>query len=56
MTGGDAAVFELRRLDDRARECGDFVFILEQQGQQEFADCPGAAGNKDFHSTNLTAP
>jgi hypothetical protein len=25
------------------------VFILEQQRQQEFADCPGATGNKNFH-------
>ena len=46
---GHTAVFELLGLGDGTRECYDFVFILDQQRQQEFADCPGATGDKDFH-------
>jgi len=38
-------VFELLGLGDGARECYDFVFILDQQREQEFSDCPGATGN-----------
>jgi hypothetical protein len=49
MTGVTPVSFEQRRFGGRARECYDFVFILEQQRQQEFSDCAGATGNKDFH-------
>src|SRR5258706_2804790 len=47
---GHAAVLELLGLCDRKPECYDFVFILDQQWQQEFSDCPSATGNKDSHS------
>ncbi len=52
---GHARVLELRGLGDRTCECYDFVFIVEQQRQQEFADYPSATGNENFHSANLAA-
>ena len=45
----DADRVELARLGGRSSERDYFVFVLNQQGQQELSDRAGATGYKYFH-------